>query len=40
MIAIRFFIGFLQRHGFRLFGIYRIIAGILLLVLIWTGYFA
>ncbi|HLX90236.1 MAG TPA: undecaprenyl-diphosphate phosphatase [Puia sp.] len=40
MIAIRFFIGFLQRHGFRLFGMYRIVAGILLLVLIWSGYFA
>ena len=37
MLAIRFFIGFLQQHGFRLFGYYRIIAGILLLVLIMTG---
>jgi undecaprenyl-diphosphatase len=35
--AIKFFIGFLQRHGFRLFGWYRIIAGIILLILIWKG---
>lgn len=37
IIAIKFFIGFLQKHGFRLFGWYRIIAGIILLVLIWQG---
>lgn len=36
MLAIRFFIGFLQKRGFRLFGWYRIIAGIVLLVLIFT----
>lgn len=35
--AIKFFIGFLQKHGFRLFGWYRIIAGIILLFLIWKG---
>ena len=38
MLAIKFFIGFLQKHGFRLFGWYRIIAGIILLILIFTGY--
>lgn len=37
LLAIRFFIGYLQRHGFRLFGWYRIIVGSLLLVLIATG---
>jgi undecaprenyl-diphosphatase len=37
VIAIKFFIGFLQKHGFRLFGWYRIIAGIILLILIWQG---
>lgn len=37
MLAIRFFIGFLQKRGFRLFGWYRIIAGIILLILIYTG---
>ena len=38
MLAIKFFIGFLQKHGFKLFGVYRIIAGITLLLLIWKGY--
>ena len=37
MMAIKFFIGFLQKHGFRWFGWYRIIAGILFLILIWQG---
>lgn len=37
MLAIRFFIGFLQKHGFRLFGWYRIAAGIVLLILIGAG---
>ena len=37
ILAIKFFIGFLQKHGFKLFGIYRIIAGIILLILILTG---
>ena len=37
VIAIKFFIGFLQKHGFRLFGWYRIVAGIILLALIWQG---
>jgi undecaprenyl-diphosphatase len=36
LLAIRFFIGFLQKRGFRLFGWYRIIAGIILLILIYT----
>lgn len=37
LIAIKFFIGFLQKHGFKLFGYYRIIAGTILLVLLLTG---
>ena len=37
MLAIKFFIGFLQKYGFRLFGWYRIIAGIVLLALAWKG---
>lgn len=40
MIAIKFFISYLQKHGFKLFGVYRIIAGIVLLILIWKGYLA
>ncbi|NCI48891.1 undecaprenyl-diphosphate phosphatase [Sediminibacterium roseum] len=38
MLAIKFFIGFLQKYGFRLFGWYRVIAGAVLLVLVLTGY--
>jgi len=38
ILAIKFFIGFLQKHGFKIFGVYRIIAGIVLLFLIWKGY--
>ena len=37
VLAIKFFIGFLQKHGFGLFGWYRIIAGITMLVLILSG---
>jgi undecaprenyl-diphosphatase len=38
LLAIKFFIGFLKKYGFRVWGIYRIIVGIALLVLIKTGY--
>ena len=38
LLAIKFFIGFLKKHGFKVWGIYRIIVGILLLILIKTGY--
>jgi undecaprenyl-diphosphatase len=34
MLAIRFFIGYLSRNGFKVFGWYRIVLGIILLVLI------
>jgi undecaprenyl-diphosphatase len=37
IFAIRFFINFLTRYGFRAFGIYRIIVGGILLVLILSG---
>lgn len=37
MIAIKFFIGFLQKHGFKIWGFYRILVGILLLILIYSG---
>ncbi len=37
LLAIRFFITYLQRHGFRLFGYYRILAGAVILILIWKG---
>jgi len=38
LLAIKFFIGFLKKHGFKVWGYYRIIVGILLLILIYTGY--
>jgi undecaprenyl-diphosphatase len=37
MVAIRFFITYLQRHGFKLFGYYRILAGAVILLLVWRG---
>ena len=37
LLAIKFFIGFLQKHGFKVFGYYRIIVGVILLLLIWKG---
>jgi undecaprenyl-diphosphatase len=38
LLAIRFFIGFLQKYGFKIFAYYRIIVGIILLLLMITGY--
>jgi undecaprenyl-diphosphatase len=38
LLAIKFFISFLKRYGFRVFGIYRIALGIILLTLIAAGY--
>ncbi len=37
ILAIRFFIGFLTKHGFKLFGYYRIVLGVVLLVLLALG---
>ena len=37
LLAIRFFIGFLKKYGFRIWGIYRIIVGVVMLILIWQG---
>lgn len=38
MLAIKFFIGFLKKYGFKVWGYYRIIVGVVLLILIYTGY--
>lgn len=38
MIAIRSFIGFLTKHGFRVFGYYRIVVGLTILILYFAGY--
>jgi undecaprenyl-diphosphatase len=37
ILAIKFFIGFVQKFGFRYFGYYRIVAGITILILLATG---
>jgi undecaprenyl-diphosphatase len=37
LIAVKSFIFYLQKHGFRAFGIYRIILGVIILVFIWKG---
>jgi undecaprenyl-diphosphatase len=39
LLAIKFFINYLKKYGFRIFGIYRIIAGSILLILILGGFF-
>lgn len=37
LLAIKFFINFLQKHGFKIWGYYRIVVGLLLLFLIQKG---
>jgi undecaprenyl-diphosphatase len=37
ILVIRFFIGFLQKHGFKVWGYYRIVVGLVMLVLLWRG---
>src|SRR5690606_13163951 len=37
IIAIKFFINYLKKYGFKIFGWYRIIVGVILLVLIYQG---
>ena len=38
MIAIKFFISFVKKYGFRIWGIYRILLGLILLALIYFGH--
>jgi len=37
MAAIKFFIGFLTKYGFKAFGYYRIVVGVIILVLLFMG---
>lgn len=37
IIAIKAFIGYLNKHGFKLFGWYRIVAGLIILILLFAG---
>ena len=38
MMAIKFFITFLTKYGFKVFGYYRIIVGIIILAMLALGY--
>ncbi len=38
ILAIKFFIGFITKYGFKAFGVYRIIVGAILLILLMQGY--
>ena len=38
IVAIKFFINFVKKYGFKVWGIYRIIVGIVLLILIYNGF--
>jgi undecaprenyl-diphosphatase len=37
ILAIKFFIDYIKKHGFKLFGYYRIIAGIIVIILVYKG---
>ena len=38
LIAIKFFITMLKKYGFRIWGVYRVLIGIILLLMLYTGY--
>ena len=38
ILVIRYFIGFLKKHGFKVWGYYRIVVGLVMLLLLWRGY--
>ncbi len=38
LVAIKFFITMLKKYGFRMWGIYRVIVGIALLIMLYTGF--
>jgi undecaprenyl-diphosphatase len=37
IIVIRYFIGFLKKHGFKVWGYYRIAIGLVMLFLLWKN---
>lgn len=37
LLAIKFFINYVTRYGFKLFGYYRIVVGLLVLILLLCG---
>ena len=38
LLAMKWFVSFLTKYGFKAFGVYRIIVGIIILALLWTGH--
>ena len=38
LLAMKWFVAFLTKYGFKAFGVYRIIVGAVILVLLWTGH--
>lgn len=38
LLAIKFFITMLKKHGFRIWGVYRLVVGIALLIMLYTGF--
>ncbi|MEP6949210.1 MAG: undecaprenyl-diphosphate phosphatase [Ginsengibacter sp.] len=38
LVAIKFFITMLKKYGFRIWGIYRVVVGVALLIMIYTGF--
>lgn len=38
LLAIKSFIGFLNKHGFKMFGYYRIVAGLVIIILLLSGH--
>jgi undecaprenyl-diphosphatase len=39
IVSVRLLIGWLKQHGFRIFGWYRIVVGVIIFILIATGHF-
>jgi undecaprenyl-diphosphatase len=37
ILVIRYFIGFLKKYGFKVWGYYRIVVGLVMLLLLWRG---
>ena len=38
LLAMKWFVAFLTRYGFKAFGVYRIIVGVIILALLWSGH--
>ncbi len=38
LLAMKWFVAFLTKYGFKAFGVYRIVVGLIILVLLWTGH--